>query len=98
MLLKKNFWIALLSLIFLPQLLFAQTPTLVPDTEVFEKATVLDVSSSGTTTIAGTETSAPTQILMIKVLDGVDVGKVATFKNDYIQLNEGDVFYVRHHQ
>lgn len=92
---KKTLLIFLFSLILLPQLSYAQA-TLVPDVEVFEKAKVLQVTNDGTSTIAGTDTDTPTQTLKIEVLDGIDVGKTATFKNDYIQLAVGDIFYARH--
>lgn len=82
--------------LFLPFIVNAQTATLVPDTEVFEKAQVLEVTNQDTTTIAGTDTTTPTQMLKVKVLTGVDEGKTVTFKNDYIQLSVGDIFYVRH--
>lgn len=96
MLLKKSFLISLFSVVFFAHPLYAETATLILDTEVFEKAKVLQVSNVGTTTIPGTDTSAPTQTLTIEVLSGQNVGKTATFKNDYIQLRVGDVFYARH--
>lgn len=91
--LQKAFLISLFSLILLPKFCYAEA-TLVPDVEVFEKARVLEVTNNGTSTIAGTDTD--TQTLKIEVLSGVDVGKTATFQNDYIQLSVGDVFYARH--
>lgn len=92
---KKKLLISLLSLVLLPQLSYAEA-TLIPDVEVFEKAKVLEVTNNGTSTITGTNTDTATQILKIEILDGVDVGKTATFKNDYIQLAVGDIFYARH--
>ena len=59
-------FISFISLIFLPLVSHAQA-TLVPDTEVFEKAQVLEVTNQGTTTIVGTDTTTPTQTLKIKV-------------------------------
>jgi uncharacterized membrane protein len=79
----------------LPQLSHAQA-TLVADTEVFEKAKVLEVTNQAMSTVPGTDTPSQTQTLKIEVLDGVDVGKTATFKNDYIQLSVGDIFYARY--
>lgn len=92
---KKLFLVLIFSVMLLPQLSHAQA-TLVPDVEVFEKAKVLEVTNQATSTIPGTDTPSQTQILKIEVLDGVDAGKTATFKNDYIQLSVGDIFYVRH--
>lgn len=93
--LKKLLLISLLNTIFTPTLLYAQA-TLVVDTESFEKAKVISVIEKGTTTIAGTDTVGHTQKLKIEVLTGEDKGKVVSFTNDYIQLKEGEVFYVRH--
>ena len=92
---KKLLFLSFASLIFLPLALHAQA-NLVPDAEVFEKAQVLEVTNQGTSTIPGTDTISPTQTLKIQVLDGVDEGKTVTFKNDYIQLSVGDIFYARH--
>lgn len=92
---KKAFLISLFIPLLLPSLSYAQA-TLVPDTEVFERAKVLEVTNRATTTIPGTDTPSQTQTLKIQVLDGVDIGKTATFQNDYIQLSVGDIFYARH--
>ncbi len=92
---KKILLVSLFSLTLLPQLGHAQA-TLVPDTEVFEKARVLEVTNQATSTIPGTDTPSQTQILKIEILDGVNAGKTAIFQNDYIQLSVGDVFYARH--
>jgi uncharacterized membrane protein len=93
--LKKTFFISLCGLLLAPSLSYAQA-TLVPDTEVFEKAKVLEVTNQATSTVPGTDTPSQTQTLKIEVLDGVDAGKTATFQNDYIQLSVGDIFYTRH--
>lgn len=92
---KKIFLVLLFNLTLLPQLIFAQA-TLVTDVEVFEKAKVLEISNQATSTIPGTDTPSHTQRLKIEILDGVDIGKTATFQNDYIQMSVGDIFYVRH--
>ncbi len=93
--LKKLFLIPLFGLFLLPSLSYAEA-TLVPDVEVFEKVKVLEVTNQATITIPGTDTPSQTQTLKIEILDGVDVGKTATFQNDYIQMSVGDVFYARH--
>jgi uncharacterized membrane protein len=66
------------------------------DIEVFAKAKVQSVSKSSTTTIPGFDTDTLSQMVTIKVLNGTEAGKVAIFKNDYIQVKEGDMVYVRH--
>lgn len=70
--------------------------TLVPDTVQINKAQVIQVIASTSTIIAGTDTSALTQDIQVKILDGTDTGSVVTFNNDYTQLHVGDVFYLRH--
>ncbi len=94
--LKKSLLISLFSLALLPQLTFAQA-VLVADTEVFEKAQVIEVISSSTRNIPGsTDAPMPVQTIKAKVLSGTDEGKTVTINNDYIQLAVGDIFYARH--
>lgn len=93
----RKFFITVFFLVTLtPLTTRAQPAQLVHDTETFEKVIVTQVSNQGTTTIPGTDTPASTQTLTIKLLEGLDKGKTATFKNDYIQFSVGDVLYVRH--
>lgn len=94
--LKKLLFLSLFSLSLLPSLSFAQEATLVADTETFEKAKIVQILDQGTTTIAGIDTVGQTQTIKIEVMSGPDQGKTATFKNDYIQLKEGEIFYARH--
>jgi uncharacterized membrane protein len=75
-------------------LALAQTP--VPDTVTFEKAKVIEILSQTTATIPGTNTQGLNQSLKVEVLEGADAGKQLDVENDYIQLNVGDVFYLRH--
>lgn len=83
------------SLLISPSLVFGEA-TLISDTEVFEKAKVLEVISHSSSTIPGSETPSETQTLRIEVLTGKEAGKKVTFQNDYIQLTSGDIFFVRH--
>lgn len=94
--LKKILLLSIFATLFLPSLSFAQETTLVTDTETFEKAKVLRILDSGTTTVAGTDTVGGTQTIQIQVVSGPEQGKTATFKNDYIQLKKGEIFYARH--
>ena len=68
---------------------------LLQDKEVFEKAKVVEVISKGTSSLPG---GAPlqTQTLKVEVITGESRGKIVTLENDYVQLSEGDTFYVRH--
>lgn len=93
---KKVLIASLFTALLLPLLSHAQETILVPGVEVFQKAKVLTVESQDVTTILGTQTVVPTQILTVEILEGVYVGKVVTFENDYIQLSVGDSFYARY--
>jgi uncharacterized membrane protein len=69
---------------------------LVQDTVTLMRAKVVSVESLGTQTIPGTEIVATRQSLTVEVLDGPDAGRTVTFVNDFTQLEEGQVFYLRH--
>ena len=60
------------------------------------KARVLAASLSTERIVPGTSVTTQTQTLTIEVLEGADEGRTVTFENDFTQLEEGDVFYVRH--
>ena len=60
------------------------------------KARVLFTSPSTERVVPGTSVTTQSQTLTIKVLEGTDEGRTVTFENDFTQLEEGDVFYVRH--
>lgn len=93
---KKSLLLLLISFVLIPSLLFAQQTTLVADTESFEKAKVVQILEQGTTTVVGTDTVGETQTIKVEVLSGPDKGRIVTLKNDYIQLKEREIFYVRH--
>jgi uncharacterized membrane protein len=75
---------------------FAQDTALIPDTEVFEKARVLEVMEKEMAPIPGTDTPLPSQTVQVEVLEGKDVGKIVTIVNDYTQVEKGDIVYLRH--
>ena len=87
--------VAVMCALSLPALTTAQA-TLETDTITMQKARVTAVVSESTEIIPGTETPAQRQIISAEILDGPEQGTVVTFENDYIQLEEGDVFYLRH--
>lgn len=93
---KKILLIFLFSFLLTSHLTYAQDATLVTDTEVFEKAKVLKVTDQKLITIPGIDTPTKTQTLQVQVLSGANTDKILTFKNDYIQLSQGDIFYIRH--
>lgn len=81
--------------LFYPAVSSAQAE-LVPDTMVFSKAKVLEISNERDTTIPGTDTPTKEQTLQVEILDGAQKGQVVEFENDYTQLKRGEVFYLRH--
>lgn len=68
----------------------------VTDKVTIEKAVVLDVESSSTAAIPGTDVTEPSQTIDVRILSGAEAGKEITFENDYIQLSRGDEFYLMH--
>lgn len=60
------------------------------------KARVLSASASTERVVPGTSVTTQTQTLTIEILEGTDEGRTVTFENDFTQLEDGDVFYVRH--
>ncbi|MBU1292589.1 YibE/F family protein [Patescibacteria group bacterium] len=80
--------------LFAPQVGFAQV--LERDIETLEKARVLSVVDQGIQQIPGTDVADRAQLLSAEVLTGEEKGKVVSFRNDFTQLEEGDLFYLRH--
>lgn len=80
---------------YLPLAVSAQTE-IVPDTVTLLKASVLEVMSSEKVILPGTDTASETQRIRVEILESTDKGSVVEFENDYIQLEEGDVFFLRH--
>ncbi len=77
---------------------FAAAQEAVPQVEEQRllKARVLEASPTTERVVEGTSIVTETQTLTIEVLEGADSGRTVTFENDFTQLGEGDVFYVRH--
>ena len=91
----------LISALLLSSALFAPAPASAQEAapleqQYLEKARVLEASESSEKVIEGTSLVTETQTLTVEVLEGPDKGRVVTFENDFTQLDEGDVFYVRH--
>ncbi|TAJ15833.1 YibE/F family protein [Patescibacteria group bacterium] len=88
--------LALCILFTCPAITFAEEATSTQETVTFSKAKVLEVTNEQTAIIPGTDTPSQSQTLKVEVLDGAEKGNILTFDNDYIQLERGDVFYLRH--
>ena len=83
-----------LLLLCAPTGVFAQS--LQPDVETLSKARVVSAVAQGSEVVPGTSLTSEVQTLTAEVLDGPQKGEVVTFVNDFTQLSEGEVFYLRH--
>ncbi len=69
---------------------------LVPDTVVTMRAEVVNVYGEREETVQGTDVTQTLQAIRVKVLDGPEKGALVTLENDFLELDEGDVFYLNH--
>jgi uncharacterized membrane protein len=92
----RKFSLAILLLYYFSTTTSAQEVVLIPDTEVFERAKIIEVINKGLVPVPGTDTSLPAQMVKAEVLEGSDKGTIVTVKNDYTQLEKGDIVYLRH--
>jgi uncharacterized membrane protein len=87
-----------LLLLITPFASHAQTDA--PNSQVsqvyLEKARVASTTSLGAQTEPWSGTQSQNQLVEVEVLEGPDKGKNATFSNNYIQVKNGDLVYVRH--
>ncbi len=67
---------------------------LVQDEQVVMKARVAEVISQEDRLVPGTEVHSIYQKIKVEMLSGPDRGKVVTIENDFLQLEEDEVFYV----
>lgn len=84
----------LLALFVLPSLGFAQE--LVPDVTVTSKARVVKVISQEVRDVPGTDVESLYQTIRAEILEGEEKGVVVEIENDYLELKEGQVFYLSH--
>jgi uncharacterized membrane protein len=69
---------------------------LMPDIIRIERAKVLEATATQNSVVPGTDTPSKIQTIKAQVLDGPDEGQIATFQNDFTQLETGDTFFIRH--
>ena len=81
-------------LFLIPTLISGQE--LVPDTVEVLKARVVNVLSQEVQQIPGTDTEAIYQDIEALLLSGSNQGSTVRIENDFLELDEGDVFYVTH--
>ena len=68
----------------------------VPDTVTTSKARVTEIVSQDVKIVPGTDVETVYQTIKAEVLDGEEKGKNITIENDYLELREGQIFYVSH--
>lgn len=93
--LKKLFILLSVCFVLNTHFLYGQTQN-AEYSETFEKAKVVKVLGEEMIPIVGTDTTAKMQSLLVEVLSGEYKGKSLTLDNDYVQLEAGDVFYLKH--
>lgn len=90
--------IQIVLLFFIAFFVFAPFPgnsaELIQDKISIVKAKVLEVTEKPDNIISGT--SFPIQNLKVEILEGDKKGSVVSFDNDYVLLEEGDLFYLDH--
>lgn len=69
---------------------------LVADKVTVMKGQVQKIVNEEQRLIAGTEVMGMLQTLEIKILDGVEKGRVVNIESDYIRFNKGDKLYLNH--
>lgn len=93
---KKLFLFIVLIFSIAASRVYAQQPEIVPDQKVTTKAQVLDVLSQNRETLPGLDVQGDHQMLMVKILEGEETGKIVKVENTYINLAQGDNFYLTH--
>ncbi len=82
-------------LVILSSVYFSFGAEILLDKQTIVKAVVVSVVSNHEEKIEGSELIVPVQEIKVKILEGENNQKDVTFKNDFIQLKEGDVFFLK---
>jgi len=88
--------VALLGVVALFLAVPVSAQEFVPDTVTTSKAKVLEVVSQEKRLVPGTDIETIYQTISAEILDGEEKGAVVTIENDYLELKEGQVFYLVH--
>jgi uncharacterized membrane protein len=67
-----------------------------PHTTTLMRARVVAIEKEEMRAIAGTDVQNTFQTIQVEILDGTQKGKHVTVENDYLNMREGDVFYLSH--
>lgn len=68
----------------------------ITDTVTVVKGKVLEVLETGNDYLVGTPTQAQFQTIEAEIVEGPETGKRVTIKNDYLQLEVGETFFINH--
>jgi uncharacterized membrane protein len=88
------FWVCLFA--FSVALPTQAESELQPHTTTIMRAKVVEITQEEVRAIAGTDIQNSFQTIRAEILDGAQKGSVVTVENDYLNLDEGDVFYLSH--
>lgn len=69
---------------------------LVPDTTTLVRAKVLSIEKEEMRDVPGTSASHQIQTIQAQILEGEQKGTIVTIENDYLNLDEGEQFYLSH--
>lgn len=86
------------ALLFFAGSTMATAQGLTPDTTEILKAKVLEVESSETRNVPGTDAVSRFQTIKAQIIEGEREGEVVTIEDDYLNLEAGDVFFLSHTQ
>jgi uncharacterized membrane protein len=92
---KKTLAILLIFFAFAPHAFAQDDQNAIPDTVTTVKAQVLNIESSETKQVPGTDVTSVYQTIDVQILEGAEKGKTVTVDNDYLSLTKGEVFYLQ---
>lgn len=67
-----------------------------PDQVTMMKGRVLSIEKEEVKEIPGTDTKTSFQTINVEIIDGKEKGNRITIENDYLNLEEGEIFYLMH--
>jgi len=91
---KKVIFLFLFLILATPSPLFAQE--LIQDTVEIIRAKVVEVLNQEERKIPGTDVQTVYQTIAAELLEGEKKGQIITIENDFLVLEEGDRFFLRH--
>jgi uncharacterized membrane protein len=92
----KYFALLLIAFITFPLVSSAQTSEIMQDKHETVLGKVVEVVSEEERLIPGTDTKGLHQDIRAEILEGDLKGRVVDIKNDYLELEEGEKFYILH--